>query len=413
MAGRQRVRAVAVDEHATVTPLELFFDLVFVFTLTQVTTLMAGDLSVSGMVRGVLVVSVLWWCWVGWSWIGNLVRADEGFIRIAMFVAMAAMFIAALAIPESFTDLPGGLSGPVVFALCYFVVRLAHFGTFWSVSSGDPGLRRQLVKFIPSLVIGTGLLLVASQLTGPAQTIVWFAALAGDYFGTVLAGASGWRVKSASHFAERHGLVILIALGESVVSIGIGVTDLPISWPIIVASTLGLMIAGALWWAYFDVVALVAERVLARAKGEERNRIARDSYSLLHLPMIVGIIFLALGLKKVLGYVGGGDGHSLTDPLYGIPLVALYGGASLYLLAHVAFRWRNIHSVNVPRAVVAVVLLALIPLVAGLPAMATLALLAAILVGMIAFEAIRYAGARDAVRQHGDIATSGQEPTVA
>ena len=160
----------------------------------------------------------------------------------------------------------------------------------------------------------------------------------------MLAGARGWRVNSASHFAERHGLIILIALGESVVSIGIGVTDLPISWPIIVASTLGLMIAGALWWAYFDVVALVAERVLARATGEQRARIARDSYSLLHLPMVIGIIFLSLGLKKVLSYVGGGDGHSLTDPLYGVPLVALYGGTSLYLLAHIAFRWRNIHS---------------------------------------------------------------------
>jgi low temperature requirement protein LtrA len=173
------------------------------------------------------------------------------------------------------------------------------------------------------------------------------------------------------------------------------------------------MITGALWWAYFDVVALVAERVLSRAKGEERAKIARDSYSLLHLPMIIGIIFLSLGLKKVLSYVGGGDGHSLTDPLYGIPLVALYGGASLYLLAHVAFRWRNIHSVNVPRTVVAVLLLTLVPLVAALPALATLALLAAILVGMIAFEAIRYAAARDAVRHHGDIATSGPESTSA
>ncbi len=412
MAGRQRIRTVAVDEHATVTPIELFFDLVFVFTLTQVTTLMAGDLTVSGMVRGVLVVSVLWWCWVGWAWLGNLVRADEGTTRIAMFVAMAAMFIAALTIPESFTDLPGGLSGPVVFAVCYFIVRLAHFGMFWSAGYGDPGLRRQLVRFIPSLVIGTGLLLVASQLTGPVQTIIWLAALVGDYFGTVLAGASGWRVNSASHFAERHGLVILIAFGESVVSIGIGVTALPISWPIIVASILGLMIAGSLWWAYFDVVALVAERVLAKAQGEERARLARDSYSLLHLPMVIGIIFLSLGLKKVLSYVGGGDGHSLTDPLYGIPLVALYGGASLYLLAHVAFRWRNLHSVNRQRTVVALLLLALIPLVAALPALATLASLAAILVGLIAFETIRYAHARDVVRHHGDIATSGPEPTV-
>jgi len=407
MAGRQRAGTVAVDEHASVTSIELFFDLVFVFAVTQVTSLMADDLTARGAIRGILVVSVLWWCWVGYAWLGNLVRADEGGMRIALFVAMAAMFVAALTIPESFTDLPGGLSGPVVFACCYFVVRLAHFGMFWAASTGDPGLRRQLLRFIPSLVIGTSLLLVASQLTGTAQTIVWFAALIGDYFGTVLAGASGWRVNSASHFAERHGLIIIIALGESIVSIGVGVTDLPISWPIIVGSVLGLTIAGALWWSYFDVVALVAERVLARLHGEARARLARDSYSFLHLPMLIGIIFLSLGLKKVLGYVGGEQGHTLSDHLYGLPLIALYGGTALYLLAHVAFRWRNTHTVNPHRTVVAVLLVALIPVAAQLPALLTLGLLAAILVGLIAFEAIRFAVARDVVRHGDEIATSG------
>ena len=206
---------------------------------------------------------------------------------------------------------------------------------------------------------------------------MWLAALVGDYLGTVLAGASGWRINSAGHFAERHGLIIIIALGESIVSIGVGVTELPISWPIIVASVLGLTIAGALWWSYFDVVALVAERVLAKPQGAERARLARDSYSFLHLPMVIGIIFLSLGLKKVLSYVGGDDGHTLTDPLYGLPLIALYGGTSLYLLAHVAFRWRNTHTVNPHRTIVAVLLLALIPVGALLPAMATLGLLAA------------------------------------
>jgi low temperature requirement protein LtrA len=410
MAGRQRARTVALGEHASVTSIELFFDLVFVFAITQVTTLMANDLTATGALRGILVISVLWWCWVGYAWLGNLVRADEGAMRIALFVAMTAMFIAALTIPESFTDLPGGLSGPVVFAVCYFVVRLAHFGMFWAASTGDPGLRKQLLRFIPSLVIGTTLLLVASQLTGTAQTLLWLAALIGDYLGTVLAGASGWRVNSASHFAERHGLIIIIALGESIVSIGVGVTALPISWPIIVASVLGLTVAGCLWWSYFDVVALVAERVLAKAQGEERARLARDSYSFLHLPMVIGIIFLSLGLKKVLNYVGGDDGHTLSDHLYGLPLIALYGGTSLYLLAHVAFRWRNTHTVNPHRTVVAVLLLALIPVAALLPALATLGLLAAILVALIAFEALRYAAARDAVRHHDEITTSGAAP---
>ena len=125
--------------------------------------------------------------------------------------------------------------------------------------------------------------------------------------------------------------------------------------------------------------------------------------------MVIGIIFLSLGLKKVLNYVGGDDGHSLSDPLYGLPLVALYGGTSLYMLAHVAFRWRNTHTVNPHRTVVALLLLALIPVAAMLPALATLGLLAAILVALIAFEAIRYAAGRDAVRHRDEIATSGHE----
>ncbi len=401
----RRARTVAVGEESKVTSIELFFDLVFVFALTQVTALMAEDLSARGAIRGILVVSVLWWCWVGYAWLGNLVRADEGVMRVALFVAMSGMFIAALTIPESFDDLPGGLAGPVVFAVCYFVVRATHFAMFWAAARGDAGLRRQLLRFIPGVLVGTSLLLVASQLSGTAQTLMWLAALVGDYLGTVLAGANGWRINSAGHFAERHGLIIIIALGESIVSIGVGVTELPISWPIIVASVLGLTIAGALWWSYFDVVALVAERVLAKLQGAERARLARDSYSFLHLPMVIGIIFLSLGLKKVLSYVGGADGHTLTDPLYGLPLIALYGGTSLYLLAHVAFRWRNTHTVNPHRTIVAVLLLALIPVGALMPAMATLGLLAAVLVALICYESIRYASARDAVRHEDDIVT--------
>ncbi len=403
MAGR--ARTVPVGEKSKVTSIELFFDLVFVFALTQVTALMAEDLTARGAFRGILVVSVLWWCWVGYAWLGNLVRADEGVMRVALFVAMSAMFIAALTIPEAFDDLPGGLSGPVVFAVCYFVVRAAHFAMFWAASKGDAGLRRQLVRFIPGVLVGTGLLLVASQLTGTAQTLIWLAALIGDYVGTLLAGANGWRINSAGHFAERHGLIIIIALGESIVSIGVGVSALPISWPIIVASVLGITIAWALWWSYFDVVALVAERILEKLQGAERARMARDSYSFLHLPMVIGIIFLSLGLKKVLSYVGGADGHTLTDPLYGLPLIALYGGTALYMLAHVAFRWRNTHTVNPHRTVVALLLIALIPVGALMPALATLGLLAAILVALICYESIRYAGARDAVRHEDGIIT--------
>ena len=278
----------AITERATVTPLELFFDLVFVFALTQVTALMADQPSAEGVLRGILILSVLWWCWVGYAWLGNAVRADEGVIRLSMFGAMAAMFVLALTIPESFDDLPGGLTGPVVFAVGYFVVRVAHLLLFLAVSRDDPTLRRQVLRFTPSVILGTSFLLIASQLDGPAQTAIWATALVADYLGTMLAGASGWRVNSAGHFAERHGLIIIVALGESIVSIGIGVTELPVSWPIVIASALGLALAAGLWWAYFDVAALDSEHALAAADGEKRARLARDGYSYLHLPMIAG-----------------------------------------------------------------------------------------------------------------------------
>ncbi len=398
------------DERSSVTPLELFFDLVFVFALTQVTAFMTADSTGVNVLRGALVVGVLWWCWVGYAWLGNVVRADEGVIRLAMFGAMAGLFVAALAIPEAFDDLPGGLSGPVVFAFCYLVVRVAHLVLFWVISRDDPGLRSQILRFAPSVAIGTTLLLVASQFSGWVQTLLWAAALLGDYLGTILAGARGWRLNSAKHFAERHGLILIVALGESIVAIGVGVAAKPISWPIIVASVLGLALSAALWWAYFDVVALVGERVLSRARGEHRARLARDSYSYLHLPMVLGIVLMAVGLKKVLNYVAGDDGHTLADPLYGVPLYALYGGVVLYLLGHIGFRLRNVGTVNWQRLVVAGLLLALIPVVSALPALAALGVLTAVMVGLIGYEALRFAAVRDRVRHQEEVATSGAQP---
>lgn len=400
MAIPRRARLEKVTEQAAVTPLELFFDLVFVFALTQVTGLLAADPTVRGLVRGVLVLAIMWWAWVGYSWLGNVVRADEGLSRVVMFAAMAALFVGALTIPEAFTDEPGGLSGPKVFAICYFVVRLAHLALFWiaASASGDDGLRRQLVRWTPSVITGTVFLLVASQTTGVLQTVLWACALLGDYLGTLLAGASGWRLNSAGHFAERHGLIVIVALGESIVSIGVGVSGLAISWPVVVASALGLTVAGALWWAYFDVTSLLAERALAATRGHHRALMARSAYTFLHLPMVVGIIVLALGLKKVLGYVGGQQGHTLAEHLHGVPLIALYGGAAMYLLALVAFKYRTIGQLSRVRLGTGVLLLVLIPVVELFPALVALGVLAVVLVALIGYETRTYAEIRDRTR---------------
>jgi len=395
-----RVRVERLREAASATTLELFFDLVFVFALTQITALMADEPNWTGLLRGTLLMMVVWWCWVGYSWISNLVKADEGLARVTLMVAMAAMFLVALAIPEAFHDLPGGLHGPTVFAFCYLILRALHVALFWIISGDDRGLRHQVGRFSVTMVGGTVLLLFAASTSGTAQLVLWGAAVVADYGGTLVIGARGWRLNSARHFAERHGLIVMIALGESIVAIGVGVTHLAISWPIVFAATLGLAVSASLWWVYFDTTALLGEFALSSAAGQQRVSMARSGFTYLHLPMMLGIVMLALGLKKVLAYVGDTEHHSLSDALYGPPLWAMYGGTVLYLLAHVAFAWRCYRSFKVYRLTVAVVALVLVPLVANLPALASLGVLSALLIALNTVEAIKLREDRDQVR-HG------------
>ncbi len=401
MTSRKPIRAAETSEDQSVTTLELFFDLVFVFALTQITALMAHDLSWHGVLRGVLLTGLLWWSWIGFSWLCNLVKADEGSVRGVLLLAMAAMFMIALAIPEAFHDLPGGLPGPVVIVGAYFAFRALHLVMFWLIADGDPVLRRTLIRFAPSMLGATVLLLIASQYHGITQTLLWAAALAVDYGGTYLIDARGWRFRSAAHFAERHALILIIALGESIVAIGVGVTDLPISWPIIIASLLGLGVAAALWWIYFDATVHYGEQSLAAEPVETRPKLARDAYTFLHFPMVTGVVLLALGLKKVLEYVGDTEHHHLDDPLKGLGLYALFGGVVIYLLGHVGFKWRTMHKVGVSRLVTAGLALIAVPLVAKVPALGQLGVLAALLAGLVAFESVRFAQERDQLK-HGE-----------
>jgi low temperature requirement protein LtrA len=247
-------------------------------------------------------------------------------------------------------------------------------------------------------VSAAAVLLVAGAVVGgPVQTALWALALVVDYVG-VYVTATDWRLPAPGHFAERYGLIMIIALGESVIAVGVGVTDVPLTVPVAVMALLGLAVSVALWWSYFDVVAPVAERVLARAPEESRAKLARDSYTYLHFPMMVGVIYLALGLKKVAEYVGDTEHHTLSDPLSPTPLWALFGGVAVYLLGHLGFRWRNIGSINRPRAVaVGVLLLAPLALL-RVPALASLGVLAAVLAVLIGFEVVHYAEARARVR---------------
>jgi low temperature requirement protein LtrA len=395
-AGRPLIRQE--QEHAAVTPLELFFDLVFVFALTQVTAFMAEQLSWQGILRGALMLMLLWWAWTGYAWLANVSSAEEAPIKICMLGAMSAMFLLALCIPEAFDDAPGGLSGPVVLVACYLLVRVMHYVMFLIISREDAGLRSQIYRFAPSVVASSAVLFLASQFEGRVQTGLWVLALVADYFGTFLSGFSGWRLPSPGHFSERHGLIIIVALGESIVAIGVGVAKEPISWLIIVGSLLGLILSSALWWAYFDVSALLGEHALAIEPLETRARLARNAYSLAHLPLMLGIVLVALGLKEVLLYVSDSSHHTLAEPLSSVALAALVGGVTVYLLAHVIFKWLTVHTVSVVRLVAAGVLLVIIPLINGRPAMVQLAIVAFIVAAAMLIESLVFSESRRRVR---------------
>ncbi len=403
MASSPAVHVHATDESHTVTALELFFDLAFVFALTQVTSLLAADLSWRGAVHGLLVLALLWWAWTGFAWVANLVRVDDGVVRLILLLVMGAFLVLSMAIPEAFED--GGdrtVIGPLLFAGAYLAVRTLHLSLFAFVGRGDAALLATLVRFAVPFVIGTATLVLAGFTSGTVQTVLWALALGLDYALVWLIGPGGWRINSAAHFAERHGLVVIIALGESLVAIGVGAGGLPLSWPVVLAANLALLVLVCLWWMYFDVVALVAQRRLAQAEGPERVALARDSYTYLHFPMVAGIVFLALGLKKVLAAVGQGAAgptpQAAGAALTGVALWSLYGGVVLYLWAHIGFRLRNVGSLNVQRTVASLVLLALVPLVRRTSALDQLAVLAVALVAAVGYESLRFRARRQAIR---------------
>jgi low temperature requirement protein LtrA len=371
-AQRRRINA-ELREGEVVKPLELFFDLVFVLGFTQCTALMADQPSWEGIGRGMLVLAVLWWAWVGYAWLTSVIEPEEGPVRIVMFAAMAALIIVALCVPEAFGD------RALLFAIAYGMVRGGQIALFLIASRDDPALRRSVVSLAVSSAIGVGLLVGASFLDGGGQEAIWAVAILLDWGGPALFGMTGWRLVPG-HFAERHGLVIILALGESIIALGVG-AEIDLTAGVVTAAVLGVALAAALWWTYFDVVSLVtARRLVLAVEGRERNMLARDSYSYLHFPMVAGIVLTALGLEETLAHV--------DEPLDAVIAFALLGGVSIYLLAHVALRLRNARTLNVQRLVLALGLFALIPAATTVPALATLSGVNVLLWAVIAFENI-------------------------
>jgi low temperature requirement protein LtrA len=372
--------ATAVDQEHRVTPRELFFDLVFVFAFTQVATLLANDPTFAGMGRGVLVLAALWWAWTAYAWLTNTVDPEEGVVGAALLVALIAMFVAALVVPDVF-DGEG-----VLFGAAFVVVIAMHLALYALAGRGNRDLLAAVLRLAPWTLLGAALILAAGLIDG-ARTWLWVAAIVCTYVGAAVSGSTGWQLHP-SHLAERYGLVLIIALGEAFISIGIGATGIGIGPGEVVAAILGILVATAFWLAYFDFFAIRGERMLRDLEGPDRVALARDAYAYAHFPMIVGIVLFAFAMKTVVGHVG--------DELDSVAAFALCGGSALYLLTYSAIRMRIERRVRVSRGrlAAALVLLLLLPLATMVPALAALALVTTVWLALHIYELVWWREAR-------------------
>ncbi len=366
-----------------VTPLELFFDLVFVFAFTQVTTVLSDNPTWSGLGHALLILGALWWAWASYAWLTNTVDPGLGAVSAAMLVAMAAMFVAALAVPDAF-----GSHG-VLFGVAFLMVTVMQLTLYALSARRDPDLLAAILRIAPSALVGAALIIVAGFVDGGLKPILWLAALVVAYFVPLVLGTHGWRVQPA-HFAERHGLIVIIAIGESLIAIGLGERASGISTGVVVAAVLGFAVTTSFWLAYFDFFTIRAEQMLTDRSGAERAALARDVYTYLHFPMVAGIVLFAFAMKTTLADV--------DDELATIPALGLCGGPALYLFAFVALRVRLSRTLRGGRLIAAIALALLWPVAVRVPALVALTLVTIVWVGLHAYEVIWWREARAQTR---------------
>ena len=373
----------ATEREHRITPLELFFDLVFVFAFTQVTNVFLDDETWAGVAHGLLILAALWWAWASYAWLTNSVDAGEDAVLAVMLGAMAAMFVAALAVPEAF-----GSDG-VVFGVAFLVVAVMHLAVYALSARSDPDLLRGILHLVPSSLLGASLILVAGFVDGSAKSLLWLAALAVGFLGPLLVDTRGWRLAPA-HFIERHGLIVIIAIGESLIAIGLGARSSELTAGVITAALLGLVVATSFWLAYFDFFPSRAQQLLEQRHGTDRIALARDAYTYLHLPMIAGIVLFAFAMEVTLAHAG--------DELATVPAFALCVGPAIYLFSFVLLRLRIARTVGRGRVTAAVACAAVFPIAMTVPALVALAVVAAVWVAFHAYELIRWRDERASVR---------------
>ncbi len=357
----------------SVRPFELFFDLVFVFAFTQVTQLLAKELTWGGLGGGLLLLAALWLAWQFVAWLGTTIAVDERGVRLAILVVMGGMLTVAIATPGALAG------GALLFAAAYAFVRVMELVLFATSARRVPGITRALLRLVPSATLGPGLILAgAISKVGPLEA--WIGgALFLEYGFMYVMKMSGWKV-SPKHFAERHGLIFIVALGEAVISIGVGAPGLPLDEQVVLPAVIGLAVIVGLWWTYFDYSAPIGERKLSAVSGVARARLARDAYSYIHLVMVAGVILFSLGVKKTLSHA--------YDPLALVPAVALCGGLGLYLLGEVAFQARCARSFEFARLLAAVASISLVGIALSTTALLLISAVAIVLTVLIVYESL-------------------------
>jgi low temperature requirement protein LtrA len=379
-------RPVLTDETHRATTIEVFFDLVFAFALTQVIAFVGRPPTPLTLAQGLIVGLLLWLSWSPYTWLSGQARADVGPVAGGILVAMAAVFVAALVIPDAWRHNGKVLDPPLVLALAWIVLRATHISLYYYAAAGNRHLRTTVRLFATTNTIAWVPLILGALLGGTAQTLLWAAALIIDFSGGYIAGRlSGWEIRSPSHFTERHGLILIIALGESLISIGVGAGPAVTRGSILLAALLGLTVTICLWWFYFKNTAAAAGTALGRMSSQRRGNVAGSAYSLAHFPLIAGIIFIAIGIEQVVSRLAGNQPPP-TRPLDWTSTAALYGGTALYLIGRIIFLRQAVGSAPPSRYIAAGTALALLPLARTVPALAALGLLTAFLVALLAYE---------------------------
>jgi low temperature requirement protein LtrA len=365
------VDATAISERRT-TPIELLWDLVFVFAVTQVSALLADDLSWAGFGRAMLILALVWWAWSAFAWATNAQDPDAAVFRGTLLLATVLIFIVGLAVPHAF-----GRDG-TIFAVAYAAVRFLHLALYVDASRRGNASLRAIAGFSITVAIGMALLIAGSFTSGTTRIVLWALAAAIDYAGPAWLTRErlrGLQQVAVAHFAERYSLFIIICLGESIIAIGVGASGRRLDAELIAAVTLSLLITVGLWWTYFDRFAATAEERLRM--HADPVLAAADAYSYLHLVLVAGIIVFAVGDKTAVAHV--------TEHLSDASRLCFCGGVALYLLGQAAFRLRMTGTVSRAKIVAAGAVLAVYA-VDDVPAWATAGSVTLALTALVVFE---------------------------